>query len=143
MPERQLAARDVDARFQKTIEATMQEEAQSPAAWTSEASEEGGGAGGQSQSLRGPVVPPSERPTRRARGVAGPLAIMFGNGHVGELQPRGWRAQILGRGAFGCVYRAVWRGQPVAVRGCRASLTSCLCVAPSFDDTPHPFFLGR
>eukprot|EP01047_Picozoa_sp_COSAG01_P141007 COSAG01_NODE_71992_length_254_cov_0.670968_1_plen_35_part_10 len=35
MPERQLAARDVDARFQKTIEATMQEEAQSPAAWTS------------------------------------------------------------------------------------------------------------
>ena len=45
-----------------------------------------------------------------------PLPIMFVDQHVPELQPERWREQELGKGSFGKVYRATWRGLEVAVK---------------------------
>jgi serine/threonine protein kinase len=42
--------------------------------------------------------------------------VMFGDAHVHELQPSNWRQQLIGKGSFGAVYRASWRGQDVAVK---------------------------
>jgi hypothetical protein len=41
---------------------------------------------------------------------------VFTNEHVGLLRPHGWRNQIVGRGAFGIVYKAEWNGREVAVK---------------------------
>jgi serine/threonine protein kinase len=42
--------------------------------------------------------------------------VMFSDAHVRELQPADWREQLIGKGSFGAVYRATWRGKDVAVK---------------------------
>jgi hypothetical protein len=47
------------------------------------------------------------------------VPVMFTDSHVRELQPTGWRQSPksrLGKGTYGTVYRAEWRGVPIAVK---------------------------
>jgi hypothetical protein len=48
------------------------------------------------------------RAARRARDATAhsAAAVIFGNGHVAELQPRQWRSEHIGQGSFGTVHRA-------------------------------------
>jgi hypothetical protein len=64
----------------------------------------------------GSVVRATE--SRRMRKGAGDdeIAVMFTDSHVRELRPRNWRQRPLGKGSFGTVYRAQWRGRWVAVK---------------------------
>eukprot|EP01043_Picozoa_sp_COSAG02_P002032 COSAG02_NODE_45_length_45811_cov_83.565891_20_plen_1562_part_00 len=41
---------------------------------------------------------------------------VFSNQHVHLLRPNSWRQQIVGRGAFGIVYKATWEARDVAVK---------------------------
>eukprot|EP01043_Picozoa_sp_COSAG02_P015969 COSAG02_NODE_693_length_18428_cov_268.516722_6_plen_1206_part_00 len=41
---------------------------------------------------------------------------VFSNKHVRLLRPNGWRNQIIGKGAFGTVYKATWGVHDVAVK---------------------------
>ena len=41
---------------------------------------------------------------------------MFTDAHLRELRPSDWRDQLIGKGSFGAVYRATWRGKEVAVK---------------------------
>ena len=41
---------------------------------------------------------------------------MFADIHLRELEPTSWRDDIVGKGSYGVVYRARWRGQQVAVK---------------------------
>lgn len=41
---------------------------------------------------------------------------VFSNEHVSLLRPHGWRNQVVGKGAFGIVYKATWGGREVAVK---------------------------
>ena len=53
---------------------------------------------------------------RKLKGKAAQLAIMFTDDHLGELRPLAWRDCPLGKGSYGTVFKAVWRGEPVAVK---------------------------
>lgn len=41
---------------------------------------------------------------------------MFTNDHLSEVKPKRWRDQMVGKGSFGKVYRATWRGAEVAIK---------------------------
>lgn len=41
---------------------------------------------------------------------------MFTDVHLRELEPAAWREDMVGKGSYGVVYRATWRGQQVAVK---------------------------
>ena len=60
--------------------------------------------------------------TRQLRRQASPAKVLFRDEHVKDLKPRGsgrvekWREQHIGKGSYGTVYRATWKGKEVAVK---------------------------
>jgi hypothetical protein len=61
--------------------------------------------------------------TRQLRRQDSPAKVLFRDRDVGHLKPRGsgggaekWREQVLGKGSYGTVYRATWKGKEVAVK---------------------------
>ena len=98
LPDAELAVKDVQTRW---VEAARQQILHPDMA---------------SVKSRAAAVPKStRREAKRADDDAFTL-VMFGDAHVPELQPSNWREQLLGKGSFGAVYRASWRGEDVAVK---------------------------
>ena len=50
------------------------------------------------------------------RGDDSEIHVMFGQTHLRELRPASWKQQVIGKGSYGVVFRATWRGQQVAVK---------------------------
>ena len=110
-PQEELAEQDVEGRWQNAAQTAQAQEGglSRPASPDGERSgRSGGGSGGSSGGHR------------RRRGDDSKIHIMFADTHVRELQPAdGWKQQVLGKGSYGVVYRATWRGQQVAVKELR------------------------
>ena len=98
MPGAQLVRKDVDARWAKT---TMLAAARSVEPYAS----------------LSPAVQESRRRQSQSRDDDNAHAlVMFRDAHMDELQPPNWKMQVIGRGAYGQVYSATWRGKQVAVK---------------------------
>ena len=103
-PEHELMERAVDERWH-----------QARAAQSMEDFEDVDGSIGLERGVSNPVASPGGgRKMKRAhsRGVA----QMFRDVNVNELRPNAWREQVIGKGSYGKVYRATWKGQDVAVK---------------------------
>ena len=54
----------------------------------------------------------------RGKTAGSDVHVMFNDDHLDELKPSEgrWRSQVIGKGSYGTVYRATWRGQEVAIK---------------------------
>ena len=54
--------------------------------------------------------------TRKLRRQAASAPVLFRDQNIGELRPKNWRDNQIGKGSYGTVYRATWQGKEVAVK---------------------------
>jgi ABC-type branched-subunit amino acid transport system substrate-binding protein len=54
--------------------------------------------------------------TRMLKHQRSPAPVLFRDQHIGDLRPKTWRDQRIGKGSYGTVYRATWKGKDVAVK---------------------------
>ena len=99
MPDAQLATQDVNSRWHQAAQLQA-----------------------DSSSLHSTDSSPSLATTRLLRAASGSVKggrqVMFQDAHLVELQPVDWNTEehVLGKGSYGMVYKATWRGQSVAVK---------------------------
>eukprot|EP01048_Picozoa_sp_COSAG05_P038386 COSAG05_NODE_18457_length_308_cov_0.736842_1_plen_102_part_11 len=96
MPDAQLVEKDVDARWADSAMRALEE--------------------GSAAVALSPAV---KADARQRQGVQARATVMFRDAHVRELQPPDWETQVLGRGSYGKVYEATWRGQQIAIKEVR------------------------
>ena len=115
MPQDELTDVDVEARWQNAAQSAARQIGPLDGAQgvSRPVSPGAGGSGYQTAT--------SSRHHKR-RGDDSEIHVMFVQTHLRELQPASWKQQVIGKGSYGVVYRATWRGQQVAVKELKKSL---------------------
>ena len=100
MPHAQLATKDVDSRWHQA--AHLQAGAELP----------------DSSDTSHMMSFASTRQLKTASSSQRSRVVMFTDAHLHELVPADWNTEehVLGKGSYGIVFKATWRGKPVAVK---------------------------